>query len=190
MTRAHLHELRLAAHGPIEGVPEPHRFDPSPLLRTLRDTGELGSTQASWLGDWFDALAAKGALHADDVLLHGDVIPSNLILDRTGRVSALLDWGSAEWGDPVRDFVDLPTRVLAPILAGYLAAIDARHEELTWAAGAVWYQLFWALARLRKPTSTSEARMWAAPRQARFVEILRFFSGPLTSPWSELAPGA
>ncbi|MBM7789243.1 phosphotransferase family protein [Tenggerimyces flavus] len=187
MVLANLHRLRLDELGPIAGVPEPYRFDPDPLLRTLCESGELGSAQATWLREWFDALAAVGAVHADDVLLHGDVIPSNLILDQSGRVSALLDWGCAEWGDPVRDLVDLPTRALPSILAGYRSVTP--HDELAWAASAVWYQLFWALARLRKAPSTSEARTWTAPRQARFVEILRFFSGPLTSPWSELAPG-
>jgi aminoglycoside phosphotransferase (APT) family kinase protein len=36
------------------------------------------------------------------------VIPSNVMVDREGRVTALLDWGCAEWGSPARDLVGLP----------------------------------------------------------------------------------
>jgi macrolide phosphotransferase len=188
-TLAGLHRLRLTEIGPIDGVPEPFEFDADALLRTLGDAGELGTAQASWLADWFEALAAHGTVRSENVLLHGDVLPSNVVLDESGQTVTLLDWGCAEWGDPVRDFVDLPTRALPALLSGYLAAIGSE-DALAWAAGAVWYQLFWALAKLRKAPSTSEARNWSAPRQARFVEILRFFASPLPSPWSDLAPAS
>lgn len=184
-----LHRLRREEVGPVPGVPEPFTFSPDRLIKHLCDAGELGTAQGRWLLDWFDFLAVNGALRTETVLLHGDVIPSNLIVDRTGRVNALLDWGCAEWGHAVRDFVDLPIRALPRLLSGYRSAL--RHGSLgegdvSLEAGALWYQLFWALTRLRGQPSTSEARNWATPRHARLLEILRFLAGPLPSPWADL----
>jgi aminoglycoside phosphotransferase (APT) family kinase protein len=190
---AKLHTLRIKDVGPIPHVPEPAVFSPARLIQRLRDEGELGAVQARWLMDWFDFLGERAAINVEPVLLHGDVLPSNLIIDASGDVTALIDWGCAEWGDPVRDFVDLPTRALPSLLSGYRSARralglsgDSHDDDGFLEAGALWYQLFWALAKLRKSPSTSEARNWSAPRQARFMEILRFLTGPLPRPWSDL----
>jgi aminoglycoside phosphotransferase (APT) family kinase protein len=190
---AKLHQLRMKDVRPIPQVPEPAAFSPSHLIQRLRDAGELGTAQAQWLLDWFDFLGDRAAIDVEPVLLHGDVIPSNLIVDDSGDVTALIDWGCTEWGDPVRDFVDLPTRALPSLLAGYRSARrtlglsgDSHDEDGFLEAGALWYQLYWALAKLRKSPSTSEARNWSVPRQARFMEIFRFLTGPLPRPWSDL----
>lgn len=34
--------------------------------------------------------------------VHGDLIPGNLLVDQ-GRLSAVIDWGGAGWGDPAQD---------------------------------------------------------------------------------------
>jgi macrolide phosphotransferase len=190
---AGLHTLRMKDVGPIPHVPEPAVFSSTRLIRGLCDEGELGAIQARWLMDWFDFLGERAAINVEPVLLHGDVLPSNLIVDASGDVTALIDWGCTEWGDPVRDFVDLPTRALPSLLSGYRSARralvlsgDPLDGDGFLEAGALWYQLFWALAKLRKSPSTSETRNWSVPRQARFMEILRFLTGPLPRPWSDL----
>ena len=39
---------------------------------------------------------------AEPILLHGDLIPGNLLVDR-GRLSAVIDWGGIGAGDPAQD---------------------------------------------------------------------------------------
>ncbi|MBE1612137.1 phosphotransferase family protein [Actinopolymorpha pittospori] len=191
-----LHELRRNDIGSIAGVSEPSEFAAERLVESLVKAGELGRIQARWLTDWFAFLETQGASIAESVLLHGDVSPSNLIVDGKGQVAAIIDWGKAGWGDPVRDFLYLPVRALPGLLSGYRSATQSRgstsdicSEGRSLEARALWYQLFWALAKLRGKPSTSEKRHWSAPRQARFFEILRFVSTAHPSPWSELLKG-
>ena len=188
-----LHELRRKDTGSIAGVPEPSVFSAERLVGSLREAGELGGTQARWLIDWFAFLEAQGATSAEPVLLHGDISPSNLMVDSKGQVTAIIDWGKAGFGDPIRDFVYLPPWALPSLLSGYRLATRSRDssggvcdEGNALEAGALWYHLFWALAKLRGKPSTSEKRHWSAPRQARFFEILRFLSSAPPSPWAEL----
>jgi aminoglycoside phosphotransferase (APT) family kinase protein len=50
---------------------------------------------------WEECLESA-AYAAEPILLHGDLIPGNLLIDR-GRVSAVLDWGGIGAGDPAQD---------------------------------------------------------------------------------------
>ncbi|MGW5363868.1 phosphotransferase family protein [Actinopolymorpha pittospori] len=193
-----LHKLRRDDIGSIAGVSEPSEFSAERLVESLVKAGELGRTQARWLKDWFAFLETQGASASmsESVLVHGDVSPSNLIVDGKGQVTAIIDWGKADWGDPVRDFLYLPLRALPSLLSGYRLATRSRGsasdvcgEGKSLEARALWYQLFWALAKLRGKPSTSEKRHWSAPRQARFFEILRFVSTAPPSPWPELLSG-
>lgn len=204
-TRAHeslgeilamLHTLRMKDIGPIAGVGEPHTFSPEELLERLSDAGWIGGSQARWLSDWFTYLENRGAADAavsEPVLLHGDIMPSNVVVDREGRVTAVIDWGCADWGGPARDFVDLPARALPSIVSGYRTATrlrdsgnDVGQEGTALEASALWYQLFWALAKQFREPSTSEQRNWSAPKQARLLEILRFLTESPPTPWSDL----
>jgi macrolide phosphotransferase len=192
-----LHEVQRKDTGPVPGVPEPSMFSPQELVDQLTAAGEMGSTQGRWLMDWFGLLETHLPSGTEAVLLHSDVIPSNLMVDKTGQVIGIIDWGSARWGDPVRDFADFPTRALSELFAGYRAAdrpscssVDRWCEAVALEAGTLWYQLALAMAKLAGQPSTSEARNWAAPRHARLLEILRFLSTTPPSPWPDLLPAA
>lgn len=174
-----LHSLRRDVEPAIPGV-ETADFSSLELLDELASAGEIGSSQAEWLGQWFARLEAQGARSSEPVLLHGDVMPSNLILNEDGEVAAIIDWGSACWGEAARDLAGLRTSELPRVVHAYTdvacthvgLSSDAKSLE----AGVLWYQLFFALARLLGRQSTSENRNWSAPRGARLVELLRFFS--------------
>lgn len=177
-----LHRIRSSGVGPTSKIPEPYTFSPSELVDRLRERGEIGSAQSDWLLERFDLLKPGGPSQADPVLLHRDVSPSNVIVDRQGRVKALLDWGCAEWGSPARDLVGLPLRALPDLLSGYRSALHAEpsghhdDDDLSLERDALWYHLYLALARLLKEPSTSEDRNWAAPRQATLLDLLAFLS--------------
>lgn len=61
--------------------------------------------------------------------VHGDLIPGNLLVDK-GRLTAVLDWGGAGWGDPAQD--------LAPAWAVLTAAERRAFREAVGADDAAW----------------------------------------------------
>lgn len=187
-----LHRVRFSRVGSTATIPAPFTFSPPELVQRLREAGEVGKAQCGWLLKRFDLLKPEGPSQADPVLLHRDVIPSNLIVDREGRVTALLDWGCAEWGSPARDLVGLPLRALPDLLSGYRSALHVAtsghndDNDLSLERDALWYHLYLALARLLKDPSTSEDRNWAAPRQATLLDILAFISSGRPDSWPDL----
>ena len=187
-----LHQIRVSTVGPVRAIPEPFTFLLSELLHELVDAGEIGTAQHDWLLERFTYLQPKGLSRADPALLHRDVIPSNVIVGSDGLVTALLDWGCAEWGSPARDLVGLPIRELPDLLSGYRSALtaasspDGRDSDPTLEREALWYHPYLALARLLKPPSTSADRNWAAPRSATLLDFLAFTSSTAAEPWSAL----
>lgn len=188
-----LHQVRLSSVGAIGTIPAPFSFSPPALVQRLKEAGEIGTAQCGWLLENFELLQPEGPSQADPVLLHRDVIPSNVIVDRQGRATALLDWGCAEWGSPARDLVGLPLRALPELLSGYRSAHHVatpgdldRPNELSLERDALWFHLYLALARLLKEPSTSEDRNWAAPREATLLDILAFISSAVPESWPGL----
>jgi len=57
-------------------------------------------------------------------------------------VTALLDWGCAEWGSPARDLVGFPIRALPDLLSGYRSALGAASSSCSYAAVAIAKSLF------------------------------------------------
>lgn len=187
-----LHRIRPGSVGTSSStIPTPFTFSPHEVVQRLKEAGEIGTAQRDWILEQFDFLEPEGPSRADPVLLHGDVTASNMIIDRQGRVTALFDWGSAEWGNPARDLVGLPLRALPELLAGYRSALQGAasrmdDNEQTLERDALWFHLYLALARLLKEPSTSEDRNWAAPRQATLLDILAFVSRAAPDSWPDL----
>ena len=185
-----LHRIRRSDVGPGGAIPEPYTFSPAELLGRLVEAGEIGGAQHDWLREQFALLQPEGPTQADPVLLHRDVSPSNVMIDHGGQVTALLDWGCAEWGSPARDLVGLPIRDLPDLLAGYRSTagrapsedgLDEHGSRLE--RDALWYHLYLALARLLKEPSTSEGRNWAAPRSATLLDLLAFTADMSSESW-------
>lgn len=187
-----LHRVRFSGVGSTSRIPAPFTFSPPELVDRLRETGEIGSAQSDWLLERFDLLNPEGPSQRTPVLLHRDVAPSNVIIDREGRVTALLDWGCAEWGSPARDLVGMPLRALPDLLSGYRSALHGassghnNDDDHALERDALWYHLYLALARLLKDPSTSEDRNWAAPRLATLLDIFAFVSSGARDSWPDL----
>jgi aminoglycoside phosphotransferase (APT) family kinase protein len=123
--------------------------------------GELDADAVTAL--WDDALAAPEWQRAP-VWIHGDLDGRNLLV-RDGRLSAVIDWGSAGVGDPACD-VMVAWKLLPPDARRvFLAALDT--DDATWRRGRGWAlsQAVGALAYYTDETNAvlvHEARRWLA----------------------------
>jgi aminoglycoside phosphotransferase (APT) family kinase protein len=110
---------------------------------------------------WDDALAAPEWQRAP-VWIHGDLDARNLLV-QDGRLSAVIDWGSAGVGDPACD-VMVAWKLLPPDARGvFRAALDI--DDPTWRRGRGWAlsQAIGALAYYTEETNAVlvlEARRW------------------------------
>jgi hypothetical protein len=96
---------------------------------------------------------------------------------------ALIDWGSAGWGDPAWDFAGVPLRAVPWMLAGYRQVAPLDGDE-TAEARILWRHLQLALFLLRR--GPVPGRAWAERPLAMLLEIMRFAIDSPAGPWAEL----
>jgi aminoglycoside phosphotransferase (APT) family kinase protein len=112
---------------------------------------------------WDDALAAP-EWQRPPVWIHGDLDARNLLVE-DGRVSAVIDWGSAGVGDPACD-VMVAWKLLPPDARRvFRAALEI--DDATWRRGRGWAvsQAIGALGYYTEETNAvlvREARQWLA----------------------------
>lgn len=167
--------------GAPPGVRTEVAADPRADIAALTEAGGLGADIAAWLIGWFDRLEAHIPVVPGLRLVHGDVAPTNLLVDSDShRLTAILDWGDAARADPATEFAKLPLRAVPAALEGYRGGVD-----LSWAARALWHHLHWAVARIATPVEPHAAH-WSAQPGNRLLEIIRFLFADPPHPWSEL----
>ena len=89
-----------APRNPFRGIPLSSR-EPSVEPRLDRiDFSEIGVHPEAVKSLWHQALAVP--VDTDDVWIHGDLHPRNIIVDN-GKLSAIVDWGDVCVGDPATD---------------------------------------------------------------------------------------
>lgn len=111
-----------AAPGPDFPAIERGEDEMTPLLRLFDrrlDDGWLSPLEAAWIGPWVERLEATAGPPGEVAMVHGDLQMSNVLLDRSQRYQALIDWGCTRSGDPALDFRVLPMLAAREALAGY-----------------------------------------------------------------------
>lgn len=109
-----------AIHGPAYGYVGPHRpMEPQPdwwnafrimwrkLIEQIVEMGAYTPDQGNWL---IEALEVRRQYFDRDVppsLLHMDIWSQNILLDRAGNVTGIVDWDRALYGDPEIEFAVL-----------------------------------------------------------------------------------
>ncbi|MBO9045092.1 aminoglycoside phosphotransferase family protein [Curtobacterium flaccumfaciens] len=83
---------------------------------------------------WAEALASRW--DAPAVWFHGDVAPGNLLVDETGRLCAVIDFGTRGVGDPACDLVLAWTMLDGPARRVFRQAVDL--DDDTWARARGW----------------------------------------------------
>ena len=97
---------------------------------------------------------------------------------------AVIDWGSAGWGDAAEDFAGVPLRAAPFMLQGHrdFAALDDDSAE----ARILWRHL--QLGLLTLPRGAVPGRSWAERPLAMLFEIFRFFLAEPGVRWADLGP--
>ena len=83
---------------------------------------------------WAEALASRW--DAPAVWFHGDVAPGNLLVDDTGRLCAVIDFGTSGTGDPACDLVIAWTLFEGRSREAFRRAV--RQDDGTWARARGW----------------------------------------------------
>lgn len=112
-------------HARVRGAPDPQGrlkpIGPPNTARTLArvtDSEKLGLADAAWATDTVSRLLDAAPPPAP-VFLHNDLHAGNLMVTDEGEVTALIDWGDAGWGDPVRDLTSAGPLAAPELLRGY-----------------------------------------------------------------------
>ena len=127
-----LQQVPVEGEGPVNsrGAPLARRdraFRES--LARLGDEVDCAAVASAW-----DAALAAPEWDGAPVLIHGDMLPANLLV-RGGRLSAVLDWGIFGAGDPACDYL-IAWSLLAPVRDAFRSA--AGIDEATWARARGW----------------------------------------------------
>lgn len=132
-----------------DGHPRPPGGRGAPLAEldehARRSIAQLGDRidGAAALRSWEESLAAA-AWHGDEVWVHGDLLPGNLLVV-DGRLSAVIDFGGLNVGDPACDLQPAWNVFAGESRARYRA--ELRVDDDSWLRGRGWalYQAVMAL---------------------------------------------
>ncbi|MFJ6616746.1 aminoglycoside phosphotransferase family protein [Kitasatospora sp. NPDC091335] len=96
-------------------------------------SGAINTAAATAL--WDKALRLPGYA-GPPVWMHGDLTPGNLLLARSGRLAAVLDFALMGVGDPTADLIAAWNLLPATARPAFRAALRA--DDATWARGRAW----------------------------------------------------
>ncbi len=180
----HVDEVPLLAH-PTPGALA--QFGPPRALIRQRVTdGSITDLEATWLQRWLDRLEPQVDTPARNVLIHGDMQMSNILMRPADReFTGLVDWGCARVDDPAADFLAVPIRAVPEMMIGYRSVgIGPANETLE--ARVLWRRLQLMLAVL--PRRDTQGLAWGERPTAWLVDLLGFFASDAEGIWRELAP--
>jgi aminoglycoside phosphotransferase (APT) family kinase protein len=175
---------RVADTGAIADIAGELLPDPRLLLDEIAQEGYVTAMEARWLTGWLDRLAAAALAPMPRRFLHGDLQTTNIMVRGDSlEYLALLDWGSAGWGDPAWDFAGVPLRAAPWLLAGHREVTLLDNDE-TAEARVLWRHLQLALLVLRR--GPLPGRSWAERPLAMLLEIMRFMIESPIGVWRDL----
>ncbi|MDT0308667.1 aminoglycoside phosphotransferase family protein [Streptomyces sp. DSM 44917] len=125
----------------LPGAPPAYRGGPPAALEAstraaieeLRGVPEEGVDCDALTAVWESALRGPAARSVPPVWLHADLMPGNLLVDRAGRLAAVIDFGCAGTGDPACDL--FPAWNLLPPAARDTFREALAVDDPTWTRG-------------------------------------------------------
>ncbi len=74
------------------------------LLTDITKTGIYSTKETDWLTSLLERHAGAFSHEPEPSFLHMDIWSQNILVDRDGNISGIVDWDRALWGDPEIDF--------------------------------------------------------------------------------------
>jgi aminoglycoside phosphotransferase (APT) family kinase protein len=135
-----------ASDGPAPGAHNSGRGEPLAMrdagtraaLASLHGSIDTRTAAATW-----DLALRASAWNGPPVWLHGDLLPSNLLV-KAGRISAVIDFGCLGVGDPACDLMAAWTLLSADSRRAFRAALGV--DDATWLRGSGWALSFGLIA--------------------------------------------
>jgi aminoglycoside phosphotransferase (APT) family kinase protein len=117
-------------HSAYRGAPVTHWDDQVRSRFPLLDVRERDRAAALWRS------ATSTPECEASVWVHGDVAINNLVVDRRGALSAMIDFGCSAVGDPACDTVIYWTQFRGPARRAFRSTLEL--DDATWARGTGW----------------------------------------------------
>ncbi|MFO0690401.1 MAG: phosphotransferase family protein [Myxococcota bacterium] len=127
--------------GDVAAVSDPARVQLEQLAGLLATLGDAVLPLQRFAARWLERRPPRPSRVS---LVHSDMGPGNFLFQR-GRVTALLDWEVAHWGDPMEDLAAVAVRDMATPIG----PLSTRYAEYAAAGGptpdlasVAWYRVF------------------------------------------------
>ncbi len=160
--------------------------DPRQLAEGLASGGWITRSEARWFVRWLDRIAPAATAPVEASFSHGDLQSTNVMVNsRSLHYAALLDWGSATWGDPAWDFGGVPLRAVPYLLEAH-RSISPLPDDTTAEARILWRHVQHALFTPQRSPQPNHS--WAERPLTMLVELSRFFLTNQSPIWCELRP--
>jgi hygromycin-B 7''-O-kinase len=164
----------------------PESFNPRALLDHARTSRKVEAVSFDWVSRWLDILEPGITPRPDNVFLHNDLHSFNVMVHLEPlRLSAILDWGDAGWGDPALEFGTMPIWAVDWILSSYEKSFRPVDEGFF--ARLLWHDLGAALeASINLWVETDEP--WQPLTTSRWINLARLFAHPKDPRWAQWLP--
>ncbi len=110
----------------------------------------------------------------DPVLVHGDLTSRNILIDRTGRVTGILDWADTFVGDPALDFAGLfeVNKALGERVLRHFGDVDTGfRNRIDWYVRMIpFYEILWGIDQGSEKFKTTGLKRFQRRVNTRFVE--------------------
>ncbi len=110
----------------------------------------------------------------DPVLVHGDLTSRNILLDRTGRITGILDWADTFVGDPALDFAGLfeVNKALGERVLRHFGDVDTGfRNRIDWYVRMIpFYEILWGIDQGSEKFKTTGLKRFQRRVNTRYVE--------------------
>ncbi|MEX2242764.1 MAG: aminoglycoside phosphotransferase family protein [Fimbriimonadaceae bacterium] len=120
---ANCHTRITVVEDPNGWLDKPYFCDPRTELETARSELKIELVTYDWIAKWNERLAPAIEAEGETVFVHNDLHAGNtMVTEGPLRLSALIDWGDACWGDPALDMERVPIWATPWLLEAYHGA--------------------------------------------------------------------
>jgi len=184
-----LHTRVTHVDDPNGWLDKPYFCDPRVELETARKELKVELVTYDWLAKWNDRLAPAIDAPGATRFVHNDLHAGNtMVLDGPLRLSAVIDWGDACWGDPVLDMERVPIWATPWLLESYQEATGLVDEVFVGRVLA--HVLGTTLYKACDPEFDPTEAPWHPFPNAFVFNLVRLMRMELPSEWRAWLPDA